>query len=191
MKNIRILIYILALILAASIAYSLGRSSAPAPSGVEYLPGETVRDTVLLPVPVHTEPAVILRLDTVYRYIYCNGPPTLDTIASLWNTARDWNAQRTYADTLFQSDTLGVLSYTASVQYNTLSSLSWAYTPRVKTEYRTESRIRPFFSARVNTLGQASAGFGTFIGRYGIEAAYVKDFSAQRDGLSVGVFMGF
>ena len=70
-------------------------------------------------------------------------PPEIDTAASLAATVRDWNVERTYAGMLFKSDTLGTANYEAKVQYNTLTSLKWDFTPKVKEVMQIKNPHRP------------------------------------------------
>lgn len=111
-------------------------------------------------------------------------PPQIDTAASLAATVKDWNMERTYAGTLFQSDTLGTASYEAKVQYNTLTSLVWDYTPKVKEVTITKERtIRPFVGVGYNTFNQVSATGGVFIRNIGLSATYIRDFTERKDGM--------
>ena len=107
-------------------------------------------------------------------------------------TVEDWNMERIYAGELFKSDTLGTLNYRATVQYNTLASLAWDYTPKIKTVTITKNPVfRPFASVRYNTFEQASVGGGIFIRKIGLEASYLKDFKVQKDGFGIGLIVCF
>lgn len=117
-------------------------------------------------------------------------PLQIDTAASLAATVKDWNMERTYAGTLFQSDTLGTASYEAKVQYNTLTSLKWDFTPKVKEITKIKNRtVRPFVGVGYNTFNQASATGGVFIKNIGFSATYINDFTERKNGIGVGIMI--
>ena len=135
----------------------------------------------------------ILALDSVSAG-YANETRSwqIDTAASLAATVKDWNLERTYAGTLFQSDTLGTARYEAKVQYNTLTSLKWDFTPKIKNVTTTKTpAFRPFVTVRANTFEQMSVGGGILFKNTGFEASYIKDFKAQKNGLGIGFIVCF
>ena len=132
-------------------------------------------------------------LDSVSSgYVLGTWSEQIDTAASLAATVKDWNLERTYAGTLFRSDTLGTLNYSAKVQYNTLTSLAWDYTPKIKSITTTKTpAFRPFVTVRANTFEQMSVGGGVLFKNTGFEASYIKDFKAQKNGLGIGFIVCF
>ena len=117
-------------------------------------------------------------------------PPQIDTAASLAATVKDWNMERTYAGTLFQSDTLGMARYEAKVQYNTLTSLKWDFTPKSKVVTKIKNRtVRPFVGVGYNTFNQVSATGGVFIKNIGLSATYISDFTERRNGVGIGIMI--
>lgn len=117
-------------------------------------------------------------------------PPEIDTAASLAATVRDWNVERTYAGMLFKSDTLGTANYEAKVQYNTLTSLKWDFTPKVKEVMQIKTRtVRPFVGVGYNTFNQASVSGGVFIRNIGLSATYVSDFAERKNGVGIGIMI--
>lgn len=117
-------------------------------------------------------------------------PTQIDTTASMAATVQDWNLERTYSGMLFHLDTLGTANYEAKVQYNTLTSLKWEFTPKVKEITITKGRtIRPFVGVGYNTFNQVSATGGVFIRNIGISATYISDFTERRNGVGVGVMI--
>lgn len=116
--------------------------------------------------------------------------PWIDTTASMAATVRDWNLERTYAGTLFHSDTLGTLNYSAKVQYNTLTSLAWDFTPKVKEVTQIKTRtVRPFVGVGYNTFNQVSATGGVFIRNVGLSATYISDFAERQSGIGLGIMI--
>ena len=114
----------------------------------------------------------------------------IDTAASLAATVQDWNLERTYVATLFQSDTLGTASYEAKVQYNTLTSLKWDFTPKIKEVTTIKNRtVRPFVGMGYNTFNQASVTGGVFIRNIGFSATYINDFTERKNGVGVGIMI--
>ncbi len=128
-------------------------------------------------------------LDSVLRgYVSETWSKQIDTAASLAATVQDWNLERTYSGMLFQSDTLGTANYEAKVQYNTLISLKWDFTPKVKEVTITKGRkIRPFVGVGYNTFNQMNATCGVFIKNIGLSATYISDFTERRSGMGLGI----
>ena len=184
---------ILILAVCALIGFAIGRLTQQESVVIRWKEGPKTTDTIRVPVPVHVEPPPAkIVYDTVFIENPVTGEPEIDTLASLRATAEDWNRERSYAGTLFQSDTLGTLNYSAKVQYNTLASLAWDYTPKIKNVTTTKApTFRPFIAIRGNTFEQASVGGGMFAGRFGIEASYIKDFKNLNTGFGLGFFVCF
>lgn len=114
----------------------------------------------------------------------------IDTAASLAATVQDWNLERTYDGMLFQSDTLGTANYEAKVQYNTLTSLKWDFTPKVKEITTIKIRtVRPFVGVGYNTFNQVSATGGVFIRNIGLSATYISDFTERKNGVGIGIMI--
>lgn len=79
---------------------------------------------------------------------------------------KDWIAERTYEETLFDSDTLGKMDVTAKVQYNELQSLSYNYVPMQKQQEIVQNQIKhfsPFIGAGISTLPTVEVDLGAFI----------------------------
>ena len=182
---------ILILAVCALIGFAIGRLTQQESVVIRWKEGPKTTDTIRVPVLVHVEPPPTkIVYDTVFIENPVTGEPEIDTLASLRATAEDWNRERTYAGTLFQSDTLGTLNYSAKVQYNTLASLAWDYTPKIKNVTTTKApTFRPFIAIRGNTFEQASIGGGMFAGRFGIEATYIRDFRSAKSGAGIGLIL--
>ena len=85
-----------------------------------------------------------------------------DTTAVL----RDWSTERLYAETLFDSDTLGKFSFNAAVKYNRLASFDYTFVPMQKqteTTIRTTRKFLPYvgagFDSGMGILGQGGIFF--------------------------------
>lgn len=181
----------LILLAAVLIGFVAGRLTQSEKTVVNWKDGPKITDTIRVPEPIVINKPAEIKYIPVYTTVR-DTVKVLDTLASMQATVEDWNLQRVYAGTLFQSDTLGTLNYSAKVQYNSLTSLAWDYTPKVKTVTITKSPVfRPFAAVRYNTFEQASIGAGVFVKKIGVEASYLKDFKAQKEGFGIGVIVCF
>ena len=84
-----------------------------------------------------------------------------DTTAAL----RDWATERRYAETLFDSDTLGRFSFDASVRSNRLASFDYTFVPdqkQTETTVKTSRRYLPYLGGGLATDGSLTAQGGMF-----------------------------
>ena len=193
----------LVLLLCALLGFIIGRATQSGKVVTEWKEGAKTEGSIAPPEPVVIRVPDSIKYITVYKerptnttgagdIIAPEPPPQIDTAASLATTVKDWNLERTYAGTLFRSDTLGTLNYSAKVQYNTLTSLAWDYTPKIKSITTTKTpAFRPFVTVRANTFEQMSVGGGILLKNTGFEASYIKDFKAQKNGLGIGFIVCF
>lgn len=150
--------------------------------------------------PVYTRLPDYIRLLPVYA----NGHPfrdpgvpdprlALDSFESYKRTAHDWNIERTYSTTLFDTPELGKIEYSTTVQYNTLTSLDWHYTPKQRTSVvaQPRPRIEPFARMTYNTFGQYTVGGGAYLRGVGIEGFYQHNPFLGTKGWGVGVSYKF
>ena len=150
----------LVLLLCALLGFIIGRATRSGEVVTEWREGAKTEGSTVPPEPVVIRVPDSIKYITVYKelptdttgsadIIAPEPPPQIDTAASLAATVKDWNLERTYAGTLFRSDTLGTLNYSAKVQYNTLTSLVWDYTPKIKSITTTKTpAFRPFVTVR-------------------------------------------
>lgn len=187
---------ILAAMLIAGIV--IGRITTAEKVVVKWRDATPISAEVKSPVPVVVRVPDSIKYITVYRDQMASPsnmseivePPEIDTAASLAATVRDWNVERTYAGMLFKSDTLGTANYEAKVQYNTLTSLKWDFTPKVKEITTIKIRtVRPFVGVGYNTFNQVSATGGVFIRNIGLSATYISDFTERKNGVGMGVMI--
>ena len=187
---------ILAAMLIAGIV--IGRITTAEKVVVKWRDAPPISAEVKSPVPVVVRVPDSIKYITVYRDQMASPsnmsevvePPEIDTAASLAATVRDWNVERTYAGMLFKSDTLGTANYEAKVQYNTLTSLKWDFTPKVKEITIIKIRtVRPFVGVGYNTFNQVSATGGVFIRNIGLSATYISDFTERKNGVGIGIMI--
>lgn len=176
----------------------IGRITTAEKVVVKWRDATPISAEVKSPVPVVVRVPDSIKYITVYRDQMASPsnmsevvePPEIDTAASLAATVRDWNVERTYAGMLFKSDTLGTANYEAKVQYNTLTSLKWDFTPKVKEITAIKIRtVRPFVGVGYNTFNQVSATGGVFIRNIGLSATYISDFTERKNGVGMGVMI--
>lgn len=194
---------VLVLLICALLGFIIGRATQSGKVVTEWKEGTKTEGSIAPPEPVVIRVPDSIKYITVYKErpadttgsadLTVPEPPSqIDTVASLAATVKDWNLERTYAGTLFRSDTLGTLNYSAQVQYNTLTSLVWDYTPKIKSITTTKTpTFRPFVTVRANTFEQMSVGGGILLKNTGFEASYIKDFKAQKNGLGIGFIVCF
>lgn len=193
----------LVLLLFALLGFIVGRATRSGEIVTQWKEGAKTEGSTVPPEPFVIRVPDSIKYITVYKelptdttgsadIIAPERPPQIDTAASLAATVKDWNLERTYAGTLFRSDTLGTLNYSAKVQYNTLTSLAWDYTPKIKSITTTKTpAFRPFVTVRANTFEQMSVGGGILFKNTGFEASYIKDFKGQKNGLGIGFIVCF
>lgn len=194
---------VLVLLICALLGFIIGRATQSGKVVTEWKEGTKTEGSIAPPEPVVIRVPDSIKYITVYKErpadttgsadLTVPEPPSqIDTVASLAATVKDWNLERTYAGTLFRSDTLGTLNYSAQVQYNTLTSLVWDYTPKIKSITTTKTpTFRPFVTVRANTFEQMSVGGGILFKNTGFEASYIKDFKGQKNGLGIGFIVCF
>lgn len=188
------------IILAATLISGIviGRLTTAEKVVVQWRDAPPINGEIKQPEPVTVRVPDSIKYITVYRDQMASPsnmsevvePPEIDTAASLAATVRDWNVERTYAGMLFKSDTLGTANYEAKVQYNTLTSLKWDFTPKVKEVMQIKTRtVRPFVGVGYNTFNQASVSGGVFIRNIGLSATYVSDFAERKNGVGIGIMI--
>lgn len=117
----------------------------------------------------------------------------LDTLSSLWETAKDWNTLRTYNETLFDDPDNGKLDLSFTVQYNKPGEVHWNYAPgAMKIVHNPRNKkMSPFVRVSVSTLGTAGIGGGLRVGSWAFDTSWLRDFQRQKNGVSVGVSYSF
>ena len=179
MKNLTITITI------ALIAFLIGRASVKQTNETVYTKGKTVSGNVHISLPTREIQPIAPILP--YKYIFIN-----NTRAEIVDTAkiiRDYIAERTYSLTLF--DNLhGKLDINPTLQYNSLTSVPFTFTPIEKTVYTTQKWT--FFSTlSYNTFNIAGVGAGVFYNNKGLQYKYLWNTRLHENGHELGVSIKF
>lgn len=156
----------------------------------EYVKGATISDTItkLVPYEVRTPSDAVLphRIDTVYVEGKETAIKKVDTLQIIENYIKE----NRYKVTLFDNDTLGFLSVEPILRYNALQSISYRFTPIVKTvTIEKKKTLQYFASSSVNTFGFVGIGGGLYYKSVGGELKYLTDFN--RKGVEIGVYFKF
>ncbi len=119
--------------------------------------------------------------------------PVIDTLASYRTTVADWNTERLYGSTLFDTPELGTLSWNGSVQYNTMTAFDWSYTPvkQVETVVKRRRVVEPFVRLSYSSFGQLTIGGGIYYKNVGLEVLYITSSIDGRKGLGGAVSFKF
>lgn len=177
-KNIAIGVLIALLLIG--VGFLLGRWTQEQPKPkIEYIKGETIRDSIPYPIPVAVEvpakPILPMKPDTLRL------PGEKIYVAQVVDTAQiiaEFIQKRTYKETLLNQDTIGTLIVDAVVQYNTLQHLGYEFTPVHKqiTLPKKPPLFTPYVHVSVSTLGYYGLGGGVYIKNTGLGVRYVTDF---------------
>ena len=156
--------------------FFLGRKTVkiPADKPPVYIELPPIHDTINKPVPVKEkiDTANFIKNCIASGKFYDLFPEKVkDSIIVIDKTdstkiVKDWITERTYEETLFDSDTLGKLDVTAKVQYNQLMSLGYNYVPMQKQQEVVQNQIKyfsPFIGAGISTLPTIEVDLGAFI----------------------------
>ena len=168
-KYLKIAIVIVAFV----VGFFLGRKTIDVEEKIEYVKGETIRDTTVINEPTFVEisskPKYIYKYDTTFvddiRYI----SEKVDTSAII----QDYIAARTYELNVFNSPTLGKFDVKQQIGYNKLLSFDYNFTPITKqvTQFR-EPLFTPFVTGGYSTNKSLIMGGGIYIKNLGIEYNY-------------------
>ena len=167
------------------IGFYMGKKSIVVITKVEYIKGETIRDTVnvaiLVPekVEIPSNPIFIYKTDTINKIIV----QQVDTAKII----EDWVMNRKYNLTLFDNDN-GKLNIDASVQYNQLKDLRYSFTPiqQVITKQK-EQVLQSFVSGSYSSFNYIGLGGGVFYHNLGLEYQFQRDFKIGDNGHSFGL----
>lgn len=193
-KNWKIILNVVCALLIAIGFFFLGRLVMPKPKikiVTEYKDGEPIEVYIDKPYPVEViKPIDTLSIlqqvikDGLYVDLFPHKPDTVynekgDTSKIL----EDWATKRIYQNELFSSDTLGICTLKAEVQYNRLRNIDYSYKPKIKTITETvymSKKFSPFigggFGYKPRVIGQV----GAFINdKYGFAFQYQYGFEAK------------
>ena len=176
---------------------------------IEYIEAEPIHDTIKQPgkpykVVIPADTLDIIKqciADGLYKELWPENivEVHVDTIGSI---LRDWATERSYKETLFDSDTLGTCVVDVDVKYNRLNSMSYEFTPIVRNvEHQTfvVKKWSPFVSAGAmfgagNEMPEkiGEIGGGLFYNeRVGAELKYQRSFTTKNDYLGGSILLKF
>lgn len=172
MKTIYLIIIGIVILIAG---FFIGRSTTTSSLVTKYIKGETVTNSVNVPVPynvfIPAVPSLPTKPDTINNYIVLK----VDTAKIIAN----YILRKRYTTHLFD-DKNGKLIVSSVVQYNSLDSLGYSFTPIIKEVTVTKSKIfTPFLNASYNSFGYYGAGGGIYYHNIGVGAKYITNFSQQ------------
>ena len=157
-------------LLLLGIGFYFGRKTTPLKVVTEYVKGEIIRDTIVIPQPTFVEipakPKYIYKHDTLIidSIIYIS--ESIDTTAIL----QDYILTRTYEFNVFNLDTLGKFDVKQKIGYNKLLSFDYTFTPITKQITRLrEPLFTPFVSAGYSTNQTVLLGGGVYYKNIGLE----------------------
>lgn len=195
-------ICIIIVLLLVSVAFYLGRLSINTDPVIEYVKGETIRDTVKIEKLVSykeetpKDPSLPTKKDTIieYRDIFVEGKTktVIDTffISSVDTSAiiNNYIKKRFYNPVLFDDKEKGYLALDLSVQYNELKNLSYVFTPVHQRQTIIKKRVFiPFASGSYSTLNYVGLGGGVFYYDLGFEYQYQIGYNGLSNGHSFGL----
>lgn len=173
--------------------YVGGRCWRTSPDVTTYVRHDTITLTVHDPQPIREvlRDSFIHVITRLTDTIFIDSMPR-DAIIShdnLAETVKDWNVKRFYSGTIIDIDTIGLVKYDATVQFNKLTSLTTSVVPVTKVVTR-ERYKRNYIRTAVLSNGDLNLSFGrTFKGSLGL------DLSIHRAGQTfvggVGIFILF
>ena len=186
-STLRVL-FVIALMVVAFLA---GRWTQKPIESIEYIVGETVRDTIEKPVPYYIDSPANPILPTKPDTIYLPGKEII--VVQRVDTAQiiaDYIKRNFYRETVFKNDTTGTMTIDAVVQYNKMQLLGYTFTPVIKKVTVERKRtITPFISSSVNSFRIIGVGGGIYYKNVGVEMKHVTDF--KNKGLEIGVHLKF
>lgn len=168
----KIAVFAIAAALLFGLGFYLGRKKDPdvvIKTEVKYVELPPIHDTIDKPVPYKvTEPVDTANviMDAIRNGLLTElFPEKKDTVyitkEDTSTVVRDWGTERLYAETLFDSDTLGKFTLNAAVQYNRLLNLDYTFIPiqkQTETTIRTTRKFLPYLGMGFDTgkglLGQ-------------------------------------
>lgn len=176
MKTIHLIIIGVAILIAG---FFIGRATTTSSSTTKYIKGETVTNSVNVPTPYNVYIPAVPSLPTKPDTIKVN---TKEYIVLKVDTAKiiaNYILRKRYKTPLFD-DNNGKLIVSSVVQYNSLDSIAYSFTPITKEVTIIKSKIfTPFVTGSWNSFGYFGAGGGIYINNIGFGVKYITDFSQQ------------
>lgn len=203
-KKWKILFHVIVIIILFIGGLLLGRCTKKVKeiTKIEYIKGDTVRETIIKPVPELVQTPVdtvdIIKQcikDGIYKDLWPERVVTKYIEVTKEDTTKimkDWATKRIYDKTLFQNDSLGVCKIKTEIQYNRLQLLDYIFEPTIKTITNTEiivKKFSPFVGVGYLTNPWddirnpiITLNGGLFINeKYGIQLQYMRTLKSKND----------
>jgi|ERR1035437_940146 hypothetical protein len=173
MKPLYLIIIGIAILVAG---FFIGRATNMTSTVTKYVKGETVTNSVNVPGPVQVitqkSPVLPIKHDTITINKVKYQVEKVDTAKII----AIYIQRRYYKIPLFDNNN-GKLTVTPVVQYNSLDSLGFTYTPIEKVTTITKENIfTPFVTASYNSFNYVGVGGGIFYHNIGLGAKYMTNF---------------
>lgn len=176
-------IYIIAILIAFTVGFFLGRGKVRTSIKTEYIKGETVTNSVKVPSPTIQIPVVYF-LPTKSDTLYLDNKAYPIQVVDTAQIIQDYISQKNYEFNAF-NDLNGRLDIKQTIQYNKIQDFQYTFTPFHKiTTVTNKNLFEPFGSIGYNTFNQISIGGGVFINNLGLEYNYIYGNNQSGHGLS-------
>ena len=213
-KKWKILFHVIVVIILFIGGLLLGRCTKKVKENtkIEYIKGDTVRETIIKPVPELVQTPVdtvdIIKQcikDGLYKELWPERVITEYVEITKEDTTKimkDWATKRIYDKTLFQNDSIGTFKVKTEIQYNRLQLMDYTFEPIHKEITKTEYKIKTFspfvgvgyltnpWDEIRNPIITVNGGF--FIKeKYGIQAQYMRTLKTKNDFIGGSVMIKF
>ena len=179
---------LMAVCLIAGIFIGLNRRSVEYSVITRFVYGETIRDSIEVPVPYLVEIPKFYRLPTITETVFVNDTLTIVERVDTLQIIRDFVAINHYQFNVFSNDTVGVFDVNLSVQYNLLRSFDYSFTPMIREVTRTvQPTLIPFASVSTNTFQTVGIGGGVLFRNIGIEYQFLHNHSLNNSGHQISL----
>ena len=129
---------------------------------VQFVPGETIHDTIRIPEPYRVEIPRYYRLPTITETVFVNDTLRIVERVDTLQIIRDFVAINHYNFNVFDIDTVGTLNVRQSIQYNRLRTFEYDFTPIFR-EITLTRQPRWAVTAGVG-VGYSPAGINPYVG---------------------------
>lgn len=152
-------------------AYYIGRVSVASESTISYIPGKTIYDTIEVEKLVPYKVEVPIESD-----LPLNENNAIDTAAII----KDYESKKSYNIVAFDNQKLGKLELFPTLQYNSISSFDYKFTPIYQRETIFKKQaLLPFVSVAYSTQYYIGVGGGFFYHNLGLEYQYNIDLKRR------------
>ena len=171
------------------VGFFIGRVTNTESIVTKYVKGATIHDSISIPVPYSAEIPVLPILPTKHDTLRINSKEYVILKVDTAKIIANYILRKRYSIPLFD-DNNGKLVVSPVVQYNSLDSLGYTFTPMIKEVTITREKIfTPFINASWNSFGYLGAGGGIYYHDVGVSARYLTNFA--NTGYEVGVSIKF